>query len=70
MRRHTPTAERRRMVVAMTGVGATQQTVASTLSISDKTLRRYYADELREGAARDYRRSGESFQASDPRPEC
>lgn len=48
---HRPTTRIRRMVRLATAGGIVQRDIAGALGIDEKTLRKYYADEIDNGAA-------------------
>jgi hypothetical protein len=47
---YSPTPEQRAVVKAMSGYGVIQDEIAAVLDIDDKTLRKYFAAELRTAA--------------------
>ena len=49
---HKPDARLRRAVLHMTGHGIPQQAIANTIGITEKTLRKYYRDEIDTGVPR------------------
>jgi hypothetical protein len=44
---HEPTKETRSQVTALASVGTRQEAIADYLDVDEKTLRKYYAEELR-----------------------
>ena len=43
---HTPSAEQRKSVEAMSAYGIPQEDIASVIGLDSKTLRKYYSEEL------------------------
>lgn len=48
---HIPTDEFRRQAETLAGLGLPHEQIAAVIGIDDKTLRKYYPDELRVGKA-------------------
>jgi hypothetical protein len=48
---HEPTADSRKSVKGMAALGLPQPLIAAVQEIDDKTLRKYYGDELKQGKA-------------------
>ena len=49
---HKPTPETRRLVETSSGIGLPHEQIATLLEIDDKTLRKWYRDELDKGKAK------------------
>jgi len=49
--KHTPTDEKRRLVIGLLAFGKTQEEIAAALSITPPTLRRNYLRQLKQAAA-------------------
>jgi hypothetical protein len=49
---HKPTDETRRLVETSSGIGLPHEQIATLLEIDDKTLRKWYRDELDKGKAK------------------
>lgn len=52
MTKHEPTDETRRLVESSSGIGLPHEQIATLLEIDDKTLRKWYRDELDKGKAK------------------
>ena len=51
-REHVPTEENRLLARTLGGLGIPQKMICKQIGIDDRTLRKYYQDELEEGAAK------------------
>ena len=58
---HEPTDQQRKQVEAMAGYGIPQKAIARVMGLADKTLSKYYADELANGSTKATSKVAESL---------
>ena len=52
MNPHEPTDENRRLISTLCGIGVPQKMIAAQIGIDEKTLRKYYDDDMEKGMAK------------------